>query len=243
MYQSICTFLQDSINPFCSNTVILFTMCVETLFFDLDDTLYPPTCGIWEAIGVRMERYMVEKLSIPALSASAERDRLFHTHGTTMRGLVAEYGIDDSEFLIYVHDIPVKNYISTNDFLRKTLLQYPQRKIIFTNANTSHAVRVLTALGIMDLFEQIIDICSIKPWCKPQRDAFCKALELVGINEPHKCAMIDDAPPNLITAHELGMYTIQVGAEIKTDPIDAAILSIEQLPMAFPIRDRLGENV
>ena len=80
-------------------------MCFKTMLFDLDDTLYPRSSGIWEAIGIRMDRYMVEKLSIPTDTVASERKRLFHAHGTTMRGLVAEYGIDDVDFLAYVHDI------------------------------------------------------------------------------------------------------------------------------------------
>ena len=35
-------------------------MCFETLFFDLDDTLYPPTSGLWDAIGERIETFMRE---------------------------------------------------------------------------------------------------------------------------------------------------------------------------------------
>lgn len=205
-------------------------MRFDTLFFDLDDTLYLPTSGIWQAIGNRMERYMIEKVGIPSSSAVSERERLFHKHGTTMRGLVAEYGIDDLDFLIYVHDIPISEYLSVDIPLRKIILQYPQRKVIFTNADSGHADRVLSALGIRDLFDQIIDIRSIKPWCKPQQEAFAIALEKAGVTNPGSCVMIDDAYRNLVTAHDFGMFTIQVGSEIKSTPVDAAILTINELP-------------
>jgi len=210
-------------------------MRFETLFFDLDDTLYLPTSGIWEAIGDRMVRYMITKLGIPEASAPAERERLFHTHGTTMRGLVAEYHIDDVDFLEYVHDIPINEYLSSNLALRHVLEQYPQRKVIFTNADTSHANRVLNALGIQDLFSQIIDIRSIKPWCKPQVEAFAMAIELAGVTDPGKCVMIDDALRNLVTAHELGLYTIRVGVQELTEHVDAAVLTLEELPQVLPL--------
>ena len=208
-------------------------MCFETLFFDLDDTLYLPTSGIWEAIGDRMVQYMVAKLDITCPSAPAERERLFHTHGTTMRGLVAEYHIDEVDFLEYVHDIPIDQFLSKNMVLRSVLEQYPQRKVIFTNADTGHANRVLKALGIQDLFEQIIDIRSIKPWCKPQTEAFSKAIELAGINDPTNCVMIDDALRNLITAHDFGLYTIHVGTQELTEPVDATVLTLEELPQVL----------
>ena len=89
-------------------------MCKKTIFFDLDDTLYLPTSGIWEAIGKRIEHYMVEKLDFSVEQAPTERHRLFCTHGTTLRGLVIEYQIDDLDFLEYVHDIPIEEYLSEN---------------------------------------------------------------------------------------------------------------------------------
>lgn len=209
-------------------------MCFETLFFDLDDTLYLPTSGIWEAIGDRMVQYMVTKLDIPQNSAPTERERLFRTHGTTMRGLVAEYHIDETNFLEYVHDIPIQQYLSKDLVLRTILEQYSQRKVIFTNADTGHANRVLNALGIEDQFEQIIDIRSIKPWCKPLPQAFAKAMELAKISDPARCVMIDDALRNLVTAHDFGLYTIQVGAEEIIEPVDAAVLTLERLPLVLP---------
>ena len=226
--------LQFSIRPIFSITGILFSMCFKTMFFDLDDTLYPATSGIWEAIGDRMERYMIEKLSIPSGSAAVERERLFHAHGTTMRGLVAEYQIDDVDFLEYVHNIPIDQYLCEDLTLRQTLLKFPQRKVIFTNADTGHAKRVLKALGIDDLFSQIIDIRNIKPWCKPQPEAFSIALKLAGIDDPTSCVMIDDAMRNLVTAHEMGLYTVHVGSGLRVEPADAAIQSMVELPEVLP---------
>jgi len=43
------------------NRPMLFT----TLFFDLDDTLYPPATGLWEAIGSRINLYMTERMGFP----------------------------------------------------------------------------------------------------------------------------------------------------------------------------------
>jgi putative hydrolase of the HAD superfamily len=228
-------------NP--SNAGILFSMCFTTMIFDVDDTLYPPSTGIWEAIGVRIEQYMVEKVSIPIESASAERKRLFDTHGTTMRGLVAEYGIDDLDYLEYVHDIPINKYLSENVTLREILSQYPQRRIIFTNANNGHTSRVINALGIQDLFDQIVDIRSIKPWCKPQPEAFHKAFEIACIKDPESCVMIDDSLNNLLTAHELGMYTIRVGIELNIPPVDAYIKTIEELPRVFPWKTMQDQHI
>ncbi len=211
-------------------------MRFETLFFDLDDTLYSPTSGIWEAIGDRMVQYMITKLDISKSIAPAERERLFHTHGTTMRGLVAEYHIDEVDFLEYVHDIPINDYLSEDLSMRRILESFPQRKVIFTNADTGHAERVLKTLGVQDLFEQIIDIRSINPWCKPQKEAFIKALEIGGITDPSHCVMIDDALRNLVSASELGLFTVQVGAKELVSPVDAVVEKITDLQSVFALR-------
>lgn len=209
-------------------------MLIKTLLIDLDDTVYSSSVGIWDAIGVRMERYLVEVVRIPAQKAPEERRRLFHTYGTTMRGLIAEYQIDDLEFLEYVHDIPIEQYLSRNDRLRATLEKYPQRKVVFTNAHTAHAERVLRTLGIDDLFESLIDIRSIRPWCKPQTEAFSLAFELASIENPAECLMADDAYRNLVTAHEFGLFTVQVGTDVLNAPVNAAIKTLEELPSILP---------
>ena len=40
-------------------------MRFTTVFFDLDDTLYPSSTGLWAAIRERMNIYMRERLGIP----------------------------------------------------------------------------------------------------------------------------------------------------------------------------------
>lgn len=218
-------------------------MCFEVMFFDLDDTLYPPTSGIWEAIGIRMDLYMTERLSIPQDSVSTLRERLFQEHGTTMRGLVAEYHIDDQDFLDFVHDIPIQNYLSKDVQLINTLSLYPQNKVIFTNADTNHANRVLSVLGVSDFFNQVIDIRSLRPFCKPQPEAFSIALDLVAITDPSNCVMIDDAHRNLVTANKKGLFTIQVGTEVRNPHVDAAIRTLNDLPNVIPVWANQVNNV
>ena len=41
-------------------------MCFDVLFFDLDDTLYPSSAALLEAIRVRIDTYMIEKMQLPA---------------------------------------------------------------------------------------------------------------------------------------------------------------------------------
>jgi putative hydrolase of the HAD superfamily len=210
-------------------------MCFEVLFFDLDDTLYPSSTGLWEAIRLRIDIYMIEKMHFPAEIVPELRKELFLKHGTTMRGLSKLYQINEQEFLDFVHDVPLAKYLTPAPGLRKTLEKYPQRKVIFTNADTNHANRVIITLGLERCFDQIIDIRDIRPYCKPQPEAFYKALELANVKNSAECVMIDDALRNLKAASETGMFTIQIGAEDCAAGVDASILTILDLPNVIPV--------
>ncbi len=210
-------------------------MIFEAMLFDLDDTLYPSTTGVWDALGVRIDRYMHEKVHIPKEKVPELRSALFHEYGTTMRGLVQLYHVDAQDYLDFVHDIDLSLYLRPDDTLRETLSLYPQRKIIFTNASLEHARRVVSHLGLNGLFEKIIDIQSISPYCKPMPAAFQKAFELAGIQSPEECIMIDDSTSNLRVAREMGMFAVHLGAEDRADGADASIVSLLDLPSVVPV--------
>jgi FMN phosphatase YigB (HAD superfamily) len=81
----------------------------------------------------------------------------------------------------------------------------------------------------------VIDIQQIYPYCKPMEEAFQIAIKTAGVENPADCVMIDDSVRNLRAAHDLGLFTIQVGTEERTDFVDAAILTIHSLPEVIPV--------
>ncbi len=147
-------------------------MRFTTIFFDLDDTLYPPNTGLWDAIKDRMNDYMRERLNIPAEQVSALREKYYKQFGTTTRGLQEYHDLDTQDFLAYVHDVPLKDYLTPDPTLRSIIASLPTRNLIFTNADVSHADRVLSALGLRDLFEIVVDVNTIAPYCKPMPESF-----------------------------------------------------------------------
>jgi putative hydrolase of the HAD superfamily len=208
-------------------------MPLTTIFLDLDDTLYPATSGVWAAIRARIDLYMVERLHLPADAVPQIRQHLFRTYGTTMRGLQLTMQIDTRDYLDFVHDVKVHQYLKPDRKLRALLQKLHQRKIVFTNADANHATRVLRALGIEDCIDSIIDILAIAPYCKPDPRAFQSALHLSGEINASNCILVDDGLLNLESARKAGFYTIRVGSSERTSESHASIGRIHDLPDAI----------
>jgi putative hydrolase of the HAD superfamily len=202
----------------------------STIFFDLDDTLYPADNGLWQAIKERIRLYMCEKLGIPAQAAPELARQLFMQYGTTLRGLQATRHVDMIDYLAYVHDVPLADYLTPNPALRSVLEAIPARKFIFTNADVNHAKRVLRMLDIESCFDGIVDVVAIDPYCKPMPESFTIALKLAGESDPHRCAMIDDLPHTTRAARQQGIFSLLYGAAAPHPDADAAFNDWTRLP-------------
>jgi putative hydrolase of the HAD superfamily len=206
-------------------------MRFTTIFFDLDDTLYPPGAGLWNAIKERMNRYMRERLNIPAEQVSRLREKYYMQFGTTTRGLQEYHNLDTEDFLAYVHDLPLGDYLSPNPILRSIIASLPTRNLIFTNADSSHADRVLTALGLRDLFELVVDVNVIAPYCKPMPESFRMAMKAAGESDPSKCVMIDDIHRTTRAAKEAGLFSVLYHETFPADSADAQLTDWKSLPI------------
>lgn len=205
-------------------------MTLSTLFFDLDDTLYPADSGLWHQIRDRIGLYMLERLQIPAAEIPALREKLFRQYGTTLRGLQMTYSVEVADFLAFVHAVPLADYIHPNPALRSILEALPARKWIFTNADVNHARRVLKVLELEACFEGIVDVVALDPYCKPMPQAFELALKLAGETDPRQCALIDDIPRTTRAARELGFFSILCAPTGSLADADAVLTDWAQLP-------------
>lgn len=205
-------------------------MPLTHLLFDLDDTLYPPEAGVWEQIRARINRYMIERVGLSPESAGTKREHYFLTYGTTLNGLMREYHIDPADFLAYVHDLPLEQYLRPVPALDAMLSRLPYAKAIFTNANVAHAQRVLAQLGVAQHFGRIVDICALDYINKPDPRAYPRALDLLGLTAA-ECLLLDDQPRNLAPAHALGMKTVLVNPRLGDRPagVDFQIQSVLEL--------------
>ncbi|MBE9479693.1 MAG: pyrimidine 5'-nucleotidase [Chloroflexi bacterium] len=206
----------------------------STLFLDLDDTLYPRTSGLWEAVGGRIQSYIEMKLNLCAEDASLLRAQYLAQFGTTLNGLMRYHQIDPMEYLDYVHDVPVENLIPPDPELQIMLASITIPRIIFTNAYLDYAMRVLKQLGVSDLIDQIIDILTLDFSNKPDPDAYHRALVLAGNPSSATCLLVDDRYTNLSAAAEFGMTTVLVGDGVAEGTIDYTIERIHDLTKTVP---------
>jgi putative hydrolase of the HAD superfamily len=169
-----------------------------------------------QAIGGRINLYMIERLGVKQEEVSKVRDDFLKAFGTTLNALRRYYSVDPDEFLDFVHDIPLDRYLHYESELDRMLGSLQLRKIIFTNADAKHARRVLARLGVLRHFESIVDIHLLEFVNKPFRRAYLKALDVVS-SRPEECVLIEDSPINIDPARELGMVTVMVGNGAKAD--------------------------
>jgi putative hydrolase of the HAD superfamily len=193
---------------------------IDTWVFDLDNTLYPASCRLFDQIDRKMTGLVSEILKIAPAEARTVQKGLFHKYGTTLRGLMVEHEVDPTYFLRHAHDIDYAP-VPQNIPLDEALHALPGRKLIFTNGTVSHAESVLERLGITRHFNDIFDIVHSDYIPKPERGPYEKFIRQTNI-KPETSAMFEDIARNLQAPHDMGMTTILVTSD---DNADANILN------------------
>jgi putative hydrolase of the HAD superfamily len=183
---------------------------IEAWIFDLDNTLYPSSCNLFAEAEARMARFIVEELKIELdiEAAHALRRRFFLDHGTTLRGLMLEHGIEPRRFLDYVHDIDLSP-VKPDPALAAAIAALPGRKFVFTNGTDDYARRILERIGIAGLFAGIHDISACDYHPKPDPSGYRVMIERYGI-DPKAALMVEDMARNLPPAAAMGMTTAWV---------------------------------
>ncbi|MBC8331595.1 MAG: pyrimidine 5'-nucleotidase [Anaerolineae bacterium] len=209
-------------------------MELDTIFFDLDATLYPESNGMWAEIRRRIDLYMHERMGFSAAEIPALRQSYYKNYGTTLRGLMANYAVEAREYLGFVHDLPLDEYLRPEPELRQMLLSLPGSRWVFTNSDLDHAQRVLAKMNIANCFEGIIDVYTLEPYCKPMTEAYQIALRQTGTSDPRRCALLEDSVSNLATARDMGFFTVLVGSNGIPHNFDRSIEDIHQLREKVP---------
>ncbi|MBN1140196.1 MAG: pyrimidine 5'-nucleotidase [Deltaproteobacteria bacterium] len=205
----------------------------DVLIFDLDNTLYSRERDLFSLIDRRINLYMSDVLGIAKEAVDGLRRRYWSDYGVTLGGLIRHHGVDPEDYLDYVHDVDIAARLGQDPQLLQALVASPLRKVVFTNASSEYARRVLACLGVEACFDGIFDIRIASFLPKPYPEPYRKVLDRLGV-AGERCVMVEDTLKNLKTAKELGMETVWVGPEGETPPfVDHRVASAAQVPAIY----------
>ena len=186
---------------------------IDCWVFDLDNTLYPASCRLFDQVDRRIGEYVQQLLNLDPVAARALQKQYFRDHRTTLNGLMINHQIKPEDFLAFVHQIDLSPVLE-DQRLDAALARLPGRKVIYTNGSTRHAENVMGKLGVARHFDGIFDIAEAGFVPKPEMSAYRALLARHGI-DPGRAIMFDDMPRNLAPAAELGMKTVWVRTDVE----------------------------
>ena len=188
---------------------MIYQNSFQNWIFDLDNTIYDINLGLFKKISNRITDFIMSKYSLDIDQAKKIQKEYYLKYGLTLRGLIVEKKLEPEEFLDYVHDVEHPE-LEKNDQLISKIRILEGKKIIFTNATSKHAKKILNILELEHDFDQIIDIKDLEYIPKPDKRSYKKLLECLNLKKENldKTIFFEDTVKNLIPAKELGITTV-----------------------------------
>ena len=183
---------------------------IDTWIFDLDNTLYSADSGIFQQVHDLMGKYVSSFLNISIDEAKKIQRAYYKEHGTTLRGMMDNHGVDPDDFLSEVHKLDY-SIVGPNKKLNEELKKLKGHKIIYTNANMQHVFSVLDRIELSDFFDEIYDIKLANYIPKPEIAPYKEIIEKYDLN-PSSSAMFDDIAKNLVPAKKVGFTSVWIDA-------------------------------
>ena len=195
---------------------------INTWIFDLDNTLYSADSGIFQQVHRLMGEFISNNLNMEISEAKKLQSKYYKQHGTTLRGMMDNHGVDPDYFLDEVHRLDY-SIVGPNQLLNDELEKLEGRKIIYTNANEKHVLDVLKRINLSDYFDEIFDIKLANYIPKPEIKPYEQIIELFKI-DASSSAMFDDIAKNLVPAKKVGFTPVWIdaGYENFSDDIEAS---------------------
>lgn len=210
----------------------------DLVLFDLDDTLYPRSAKLMDAISDRITRYLIEKMGVPVSRSNEVRRHFRGTYGTALRGLMEEgYPVDLDDYFEFVHDIPL-DALDPQPQLRERLLRLPVRRGVLTNSNIEHAFRILKHMQIDECFERVVDIRALELVNKPDPESYRRALVMFNA-DAGRTIFVEDNTQNTRPARAMGITTIVIDHPLDAGLDPGADYAVSDLSAALDLIERL----
>lgn len=192
---------------------------MKLILFDVDDTLYPKGAGPFNLVTGKIDEYVMSWCGLDLEETRALRKRYIDTYGSTLGGLMRHHGVDPDDYLQKVHDVPVEELLHKDERLKKVISGIRHDMVVFSNGSVDYVRRVLRSLDVIDLLGELFTIEFMDYIPKPRVYPYRKLLELYGVS-PQDCALVDDRLPNILTARDMGMKAVLVGADASMPGVD-----------------------
>ena len=195
---------------------------IDTWIFDLDNTLYSADSGIFQQVHELMGKFVSNHLNIGINEAKKIQKKYYKEHGTTLKGLMDNHGVEPDYFLAEVHKLDY-SIVNSNKDLNNELNKLNGKKIIYTNANMQHTLDVLERIELSNFFDEIFDIKMANYVPKPEITPYEEIIKKYDLN-PNSSAMFDDIAKNLVPAKKVGFTSIWIdaGYENFSDDIESS---------------------
>lgn len=187
-------------------------------FFDIDNCLYPKSTRIFEMMQEKIHEYFKHNLQLNDEDAYRLHHNYYKTYGLAIEGLVRNHQVDALDYNSKVDDaLDLHAVLRYDKPLRDTLLKVKQSGEfdyfwLVTNAYKNHALRVISFLGIGDLFDGLTycDYAKFPIVCKPMKEYFLNVFDLTQLDYENKDVLakqwfIDDSELNVKAAYDLGV--------------------------------------
>ena len=180
--------------------------------FDLDNTLHDAGAHIFGALNRSMSAFVQRELRLDVAQADTLRRGYWLRYGATLIGLLRHHGVRAEHFLQDTHRLPgLETHVSGHRHDHAVLRRLPGRKLVLTNAPREYALRVLGALGIAQLFDDVLcieDMVMFGHW-RPKPDARMLRRLVARLGVPaSRCVLVEDTLVHQKAARRVGMRTV-----------------------------------
>ncbi|KAI1319770.1 hypothetical protein EDD11_003155 [Mortierella claussenii] len=180
----------------------------RVFFFDIDNCLYSKNSGIPELMREKIEQYFKD------VGFESSKDEKVD-------------GALPLEELLH-ENIPLRNMINSLKI---------EKKWLFTNAGKNHALRVIKVLGLEGCFDGLTYCDYLEPnfVCKPEAEAFHRAMRDAGVVHASNCYLVDDSAANVDKALDIGWTAVHVADDPEVSKFGHFQISdILELPKVLP---------
>lgn len=181
-------------------------------YFDIDNCLYKRSTKIHDMMQVKIHSYFTNTLNLNDEDANALHMTYYKTYGLALEGLVRNHQVDALAYNALVDDaLDLKAVLKYNNDLRSMLVEIRDSgkydlMWLVTNAYKNHALRVISFLGVGDLFDGLT-FCDYRQSpivCKPMTPFFNNVLKTTNVDDVSKVSFVDDSEINVKAAFKLG---------------------------------------